>query len=239
MKKIEITTPQNVTIEYKLAGLSDRIIAFIIDLLLMWGVIIMLGGLLSLLFQNAETMFSVAAIPIFFFYTPIWEIYNAGKTPGKHFIRLQVVKMSGVSLNAYDIFMRWAFRMVDIYFSLGSIASVLISSSSNNQRLGDILAGTAIIKTGKSDRLSLEKIMKIHDLCNYEVQFPAVTTFTNDEMLLIKETSDRLKKHRNDGHKKAATLIIDKICKQLQINTPKNQTLFLDTLVKDYVVLTR
>ncbi len=44
-------------------------------------------------------------------------------------MRLKVVKISGEEAGLTDYITRWTFRLVDIHFSLGSIAGMLISSS--------------------------------------------------------------------------------------------------------------
>ncbi len=239
MKKIEIHTTQNVTIEYALASLPERMGAFFIDTCIIWAAIGLLN-LIALIFGiSSMVFFFITAVPIFFLYTLAFESLNNGQSLGKYFLKIKVVKLSNEKAEIFDYIMRWAFRMIDIYLSLGSLAVLLIYSSSRSQRLGDLLADTSVIKLLDKNRYHLKSIMKINDTNDYIPKYPEVIVFTEKEMLLIKETLERYTKYPSDGHKEAMDVLLQKIEDQLKIKHPRNITDFLKTLIKDYVFLTR
>jgi hypothetical protein len=64
--------------------------------------------------------------------------------------------------------------------------------------------------------------------------------FTEEDMLLLKNTLDRAKLNPNEHYKKLLIELVDKICKELDIQErPKRRTEFLKTILNDYIVLTR
>ncbi|MCX6231683.1 MAG: RDD family protein [Bacteroidetes bacterium] len=239
MKKIEIITTQNVTIEYELASLFERIGAFLLDFFFIWSSIGILNLISAIFSFNSDIFFFVTAIPIFFFYSLAFEILNNGQSLGKYLLKLKVVKLTNEKADFFDYIMRWTFRMIDIYFSLGTLAATLVYSSSNGQRLGDLLADTSVIKVLNKNRYMLQNVLKKNDVTDYEPKYPEVVSYTEKDMLLIKECLDRYVEHPTQGHKEALILLLNKIEAQLNIKIPKNAVEFLRTLIKDYVYLTR
>ena len=168
MRTIEITTTQNVTIEYELAGVRDRIVAFLIDSIIMWGSIFILLILYEVSIGQFTPGYSfyIVMVPIFLFYTLFSELFGNGQSWGKKAMGIKVVQISGAEGGMSDYLIRWTFRMVDIYLSLGSVATLLISSTEKAQRLGDVVANTAVIKVKPKNNLRLKDIMNISSLQN-------------------------------------------------------------------------
>ena len=87
MKLIDIRTTQNVTISYELAGLRDRILASLLDwLILGFGMLIVsliLALMLSSFDEVLEIVLLLVNVLIFFFYTLIMEVMNNGQSVGK------------------------------------------------------------------------------------------------------------------------------------------------------------
>ncbi|MEM7105572.1 MAG: RDD family protein [Bacteroidota bacterium] len=241
MSKIEISTTQNVSIEYELASLSERIFAFIVDQIILWVTVLILTAIFvpaGGFFYNLVTF--ILILPIFVFYSLFSEIFLNGQSLGKRVFGIKVVKLSGDEPGLNDYIIRWTFRMIDIWFSFGTVASLLIGSSSKRQRLGDLVANTAIIKIKSSFHLKLKDILKINSLENYEITYPAVRQFSEQDMLLIKTVLARVQRFPNRAHKEALYDLVTKVTKKMGIeNRPKNSTQFLKTLIRDYIVLTR
>ncbi|MEO1437832.1 MAG: RDD family protein, partial [Bacteroidota bacterium] len=163
-----------------------------------------------------------------------------GQSLGKKVFGIKVVKLTGEAANLNDYILRWSFRMIDIYFSLGTVASLMIGSSPKHQRLGDLLGDTAVIKVRSSFHLKLQDILKINSLENYEITYPDVRQFTEKEMLFIKNTVNRYQRYPNEAHRKAINELSYKMVRLLKLEAPpRDKTLFLKTLIRDYIVLTR
>jgi len=242
-KSIDIRTTQNVTIAYEMASLMNRIIAWFIDLVIIVVAIIVISMLTNLITSSGDAMILVAGliiVPLFFFYTLIWEWSTSGATPGKMAMRLQVVRLDGKPLSFMDHVLRWSFRMVDIYFSLGAMAIVLINLSDYAQRLGDLMSNTTVIRKSSSLSVDLNDILKIKSLDNYEPKYPDVKKLDEEDMLLIKRVIERYLKHRNPAHRQSIELAAQKMAKFLGLNdVPDQPEKFLNTCIRDYIVLTR
>ena len=124
--------------------------------------------------------------------------------------------------------------------SLSSAGIVLISASPKAQRLGGMLSGTVVIRTKSSKVFSLQDILKISTIDNYEPTYPEVSKIFNEQdMLFIKRTLERERKYKNVAHKDAIKQLATHTARLLQVKTPKDQNKFLRTLINDYIVLTR
>lgn len=240
MNKIEITTTQNVTIEHELSPLIYRMVAFLLDL-----IILVVGcSILALVVEGifgkaADIVMYFTIVPILFFYSLAFEYFNNGQSIGKKALRLRVIKKDGGKVLFLDYAMRWVFRTIDIYGSFGSIASLGIMASSKNQRLGDFLANTVVVRVGKTERMQLTNLLRLNQLENYVPTYPQVINMNEEAMLIVKETLQKNKIQNNYAHQKALDFLVEKIENELELKAPTDKIKFLNTLLKDYVVLTR
>lgn len=242
MRTIDIRTTQNVTIEYELAPLRDRIFGYMLDLLIMGAIALfcMLFYFGIFEFRSEEIFAYFIAMPLFFFYTLASEILMDGQTLGKKIIGMKIVKLNGKEPTTDDYVIRWVFRMIDIYGSVGTIASMFISSSAKAQRLGGVTSGTTVIKVKFNLRFRLEDIERISSLDSYTPSYPQVIQLDEKDMLLIKTVISRQRKYPNDSHQKVMHNLVEKLTSLLEIeHIPRNQPEFLKTLIRDYIVLTR
>jgi len=240
MNKIEITTTQNVTIEYELSPLIYRMVAFLLDFLVIAVGCSILAAIIEGIFGSAaDIVMYFTIIPIIFFYSLAFEYLSNGQSLGKKALSLRVIKKDGGKTLFLDYAMRWVFRTIDIYGSLGSIASLGILASSKNQRLGDFLANTIVVRVGKTERMRLQNLLRLNQMDNYVPTYPQVIKMSEESMLIVKETLQKNQKHHNYAHQKALDFLVETLEMELELESPKNKTLFLQTLLKDYVVLTR
>jgi len=236
MRKVAIRTAQNVAIDFALASIGQRVLGFFIDMILLGAVMFFMLILLTSVHPNL-----IYLVPgFFFFYTPLFEIYMGGQTPGKRVAKTRVVNIYGKAPNTFDIWIRWVFRMVDIWFSLGSIAVVFISTTNRSQRLGGILSNTMVVSLKGEIDLSLSDILRIDDRSKYEPVYPEVYRFSEEEMLTVKQLLDRYQRYGNDAHQALLRRAAEKCSAVLELKTvPEKQVAFLKTVIKDYIVVTR
>jgi uncharacterized RDD family membrane protein YckC len=245
MRSIEVLTTQNVPIVYEVASLRDRMLAFLLDSIFIWGSIAIVSALLSATgWLNNGTFYLffvfLFVVPVIFFYTLSMEVFNNGQSFGKKIIRLKVIKLSGQETSLTDYMLRAVFRVLDIYFSVGAIAAMMVSSSESGQRLGDMVANTTVVRLEAKFSMSLANLLKIGSFDNYEPQYLAVRKFNDQQMLLVKTVLDRSQKFNNQAHATALDLMARSLAKQLGLNElPANKIQFLKTVLKDYVILTR
>lgn len=243
MSSVEINTSQNVIIQYDLGALRERIFAFALDFLILIVGIAILWFLFLLCFNGIHWMLNfgyIIFVFIFLFYGLVSEALMNGQTLGKKALNIKVMRLDGKELVVNDYFTRWAFRLIDIYMSFGSVASILIGSSEKNQRLGDVLANCVVIKLKPTLALRLEDIINIRTLNDYKPQYPLVIKFTEEEMLIVKSVIDRAKKYQNQVHNNLLVDVTRRVADVVGVDVlPLNKEAFLTTIIKDYIVLTR
>jgi uncharacterized RDD family membrane protein YckC len=243
MKNIEIKTTQNVVLQYELAELRDRILAFVIDIVsvltAIWLLALILGSIFSF-YGTSETVLSIFLICIFMFYSLVLEVLNNGQSLGKMAMRIQVIKTAGGHATFADYAARWVFRMIDIYFSMGGIACILIASSSKAQRIGDIVANTAVVKLVPRMNLRLKDLLTIHSQDSYTPIYNEAKQLVEEDVLLIKTTLDRNRQFSNEAHREAMAMLAQRVKLVLRIDdSTQDDQKFLQTILQDYVVLTR
>lgn len=250
MKTTEIITAHNVVIQYEIAPLIHRIAAFLIDSVILFFYIIFANLLLSAFTIGsinilddstgiASLFYVLFLIPVFF-YSFIMETFFAGQTVGKMALGTRVINVSGASPSIGDLFLRWTFRMIEIIGSVGAIAILAILVNEKKQRLGGLVSNTLVIQLKSSKNYSIRNILTLKNKGNHEVTYPNIIQFTDDDLLLIKNSLERQKKFKNKSNNAVLLELSRKSAEKLQLDEePKNKIKFLKTLVQDYVVLTR
>jgi uncharacterized RDD family membrane protein YckC len=243
MKSIEIKTTQNVVLQYELANFRERAVAFFIDLLCLGVGLSTLSGFLYPAFGDSETGAAIVAFIlscVFIFYSLAWEVWNNGQSIGKMAMKIRVIKTAGGHATFSDYAARWVFRMIDIYFSFGGIASILIISSSKAQRIGDIVANTAVVKVNSTVTLKLNDLLAIKTQQSYQPQFVQARQLVEEDVLLIKSALDRHRKYHNAAHEEVLAIAAKRVKELLGLDAPgMDNRKFLQTVLNDYVVLTR
>ena len=243
MKTIQIVTPQNVLIEHELSSVLMRIIAFAIDqiAIIIFLIFCFIGIEIFALHGLLGNMFIyVFVLPVYLGYSLFFEWLNHGQTLGKMMLGLRVRRLDGNEIGFTEAATRWLMRIVDVVATAGSLAAILISSTERSQRLGDILAGTMVIRQVPGNAVALSNLLKINTLQDYEPRYPEVQRLREDDVVLIKQTLVRAAKYNNQAHQKAVRLLKDKVENVLEIKSKERKPEeFLRTLIKDYIVLTR
>ncbi|NJN33142.1 MAG: RDD family protein [Saprospiraceae bacterium] len=248
MQTIEITTTQNVTIEYELASLRERFLGLLIDSLLILFLWIALSSLASSLGIFSMGRFASMIIILF----PIWfgiiyflmaESFLNGQSVGKKTQNTKVIRVDGKALSLSDVLLRAVLMLSDYVFCAGVLGALFISTTERRQRLGDMAAGTTVIKIGTDRRFSLSDILGINTLQNYTPQYEQVRLLSEDDMLFIKNLIIRFQKYPNGSHSEAIDALYLHLTALLDIPsnlTYSNQKIdFFKNLIKDYIVLTR
>lgn len=240
MKTIDVITTQNVRIEYELAGVWDRILAFLVDLAALGALLTILSIALGVIGVQAQWVFLIVLLPPVIFYTPLMEFFNNGQSLGKMAMRLKVLQVDGKHPELLDIIIRWAFRFLEIWMTLGSMAIILISTGDLSQRLGGRLSNTTIVRLNVRRHLLLDQLLEIEDLSQYTPRFPQVRQFNEQEMLVMKSALDRYETYRNPAHAEAVKDVVERVKAFTGMEPGEmSPSVFLRTLIQDYVVLTR
>lgn len=234
MDNFQIETAQNVSIYQNVAGIGDRILAYLIDALIIAAYWIFTIFILALLDMDTTdpsdiwTYFMLIGLPSFLYFL-FFETFWDGKTPGKSAMKLKVVKLDGSKPGFGSYFVRWIMRLVDISLTSGGIAIVAILMSDKGQRLGDMAAGTTVISQKK--KANLKQTILVDIPVNYIPTYPQVTVFTDRDMQTIKTTYANAK--RNGNHNVIVKLA-DKLKTMMDIEPEEKPIHFIDRVIADY-----
>ena len=247
-KTIEIRTTQNVAIDYELASLRERLLASLLD-----GVIIAIGYFvffqLLLVVASTDLLEGGGWMPVFvfipfllyFLYNILFEIWSGGQTLGKRAMNIRVVRLDGKDPEWSDVLLRAVLQLVDSLFSFGVIGSLLIKTTPKCQRLGDMAANTTVIKLYNTYyHFQLADIQKISSLEEYTLTYPQVRNLSERDMIFIKRVLDRFRTYPNEAHDEVVEDLVTHLMPLLGIRErPLDRVGFLRTLLRDYIVLTR
>lgn len=141
-----IVTPQGVVLDLEVAGIGYRTASRVIDLMCLLVIFAGLGVLSEQLGSTGATIVTlIAVLVIFFGYPIISETYWRGRTFGKHVFGLRVVTVEGGPVGFRESFIRSLFQIIDIG-TLGIAAGLSAMTTDRAQRLGDLAAGTFVIR---------------------------------------------------------------------------------------------
>ncbi len=246
MKTVEILTANNISIQYETASVMNRGVALFIDLLVLLFYTLIMGLFVVNVFfsfNDQSTFYFVyyilVAIP-FITYSLFMEFFFKGQTVGKMALGIRTIKLNGENVDMNDCAMRWAFKIIDFWFSSGGIGALFIATTDKSQRLGDLLAQTTVIKTNPTQKYSIKDILKIKNKSEHQPTYLGVTQFTDEDMILVKNAISRVKKFPNQAHKNLIIELSKSIAEKLNLSeVPKKKLQFLNTVLQDYIVLTR
>jgi uncharacterized RDD family membrane protein YckC len=174
-----IETPERVAFTYDVAGLGTRVIAYLIDLLVRAAALLLLLAAAGGLFGRLETglvphWVVVAGILVFFAlqwgYFTLFEAFYNGQTPGKRLLAIRVIKEGGYPASFLDVALRNLVRTVDFLPAAYGIGVIAIFFSSRHQRLGDIVAGTLVVRQSPNRPPSLGEILAAHSEADASAQ---------------------------------------------------------------------
>lgn len=233
MSTIEISTSHNIVVQFELASLGQRILAYIFDFTLLFLVS------LFMLFVFGDGMFFYMLIFfVWSFYHLAFEVFNKGQSLGKKIFNIRVVHLSGQMPSLNDYMIRWVFRMIETLPALGSVAVIFISSSAKGQRIGDILAQTSVVRKKNENAVQLDSLKNIKSLP--ELFYPQVSQFADQDMLLVKHSLHRYRLAPNEANRDVLDKLAKKIADKLNVDLNKVKIgEFLDRVLHEYIVLTR
>src|SRR6476659_3481043 len=144
--RVRISTPEGVDVELTLAGIGSRFIAAIFDFMIQFSIVLAAAILLGVTGGDRGGISFAAFILVFFGYDVLFEVRSRGRTPGKRWTGLRVVRTGGAPVTFVPSCVRNVMRLVDILPALYAIGMASIFITRQNQRLGDLAAGTLIVR---------------------------------------------------------------------------------------------
>ena len=245
MAKIDVTTTQNVTIQYETAGFLWRFIAWLIDtsvVSILFFIIIYLFFSFGAVFNSnmQMTILGTVLMVIRYSYSLGIEMTTNGQSIGKKIVGIVVIKLNGNALETNDYLIRWAYRTVDFGMSFFSIGTIAIFMSEKNQRLGDMIANTTVVKL-KPDRIvTLDDLQNLPDKEDYVPKYPQVVRYNDEEMLALKNLLARYQQYQNNTYYIILHNTVIKLKRQMSLEEVRlDDVSFLREIISEYVILTR
>jgi uncharacterized RDD family membrane protein YckC len=232
MADAQIVTSQYVRIDQTPAGVGERIFARMLDCLVMF---VYMAGLIyltaytkmfRLLGGDGEWWILVSCLPVIF-YSFLWEILNRGRSPGKMAFGMRVVMRDGTTPTIGAYFMRWMLLSIDTWAWIGVVVILL---NKENQRLGDLAAGTMVIKEKDYHRIqvSLDEFDFLSR--DYHPVFPQAENLSLEQVNTIHEALIRMDAHRSQR----LVALSAKVKEFLRMSPDMDDETFLRTLTRDY-----
>jgi uncharacterized RDD family membrane protein YckC len=231
---IGIETTQQIELEHSLASIGERVLASVIDYFIIFG-IILLGALVTGL-SGFKFLWLIFMIPVFL-YQLIMDLVFNGQSVGKRIMKIKIVKLDGGNASFFTHFTRWTFRLIDINLSFGAVGTLSIILNSKGQRVGDMAAGTCVIRMVKN--VGVQSILV--DLpANYEPKFNQAVNLSDNDLQTLSEVVDLWNRGLDftDVDLSEAGRIVglarQAYEKKLNISSTLSDSVFLSTLLKDY-----
>ncbi|HEU0063724.1 MAG TPA: RDD family protein, partial [Flavisolibacter sp.] len=225
MSEIRIMTNFNIELEFPAAPFHRRLLAWFIDMAVLVIYMILAGRLLDSMVKFAGTSASWAILMIllipFLTYHLICEILMNGQSIGKKITGLRVVNENGGQPSIGQYIIRWLIRTSDymvliiilfapmaagtgnldylwkigLAISLLVLDIILVNASKKNQRLGDMLAHTLVIRS--SEKFTIEDTVFLNISNNYIPQFPQVMQLSDRDINSLKGILDTARKRHD------------------------------------------
>jgi uncharacterized RDD family membrane protein YckC len=252
MPAIQINTPFNLALDFEVAALHKRILAYLADIVVLviysWGMKIFLDEILQLQYNRYGIEILIVSIPMLL-YPFVCEVALHGQSLGKKLLGIRVMSLEGGEPTVSQYLLRWATRFFEwplvfgfifpgffvvfqLFFVgfLGVFVVIIVAVSKSNQRLGDLGAGTVVVDTRMKTYLHETVFLDISHK-DYSVQFPEVMKLTDRDINTIKSILDVA---AQKGDFQLAANAADKIKNHLKIQSAISPFDFLEKILMDY-----
>jgi uncharacterized RDD family membrane protein YckC len=235
---IRINTTQNVLINYQPAGVGDRILASLLDLLFVIAYIAVIAIIMSAIghtFDGSDdeqmtaiVITTILTLPLMF-YNLLMEQFLGGQTLGKKIMKIKVLKLDGSQPNFGAYLVRWVFRIVDFMLFNGVVALIAVAVSEKAQRLGDMAAGTTVVSL--KQKVSLQNTILYRPKVEHQIVFNEVNKLSDKDVGIIKEVFDHCTINSDyNGLKQLAS----KVKAKMEITSAMPDSQFIKVVLLDY-----
>ncbi|GAC1600188.1 MAG: RDD family protein [Acidimicrobiales bacterium] len=143
-----IVTPEAVVLAFETAGAASRLLAILIDLTVQLAALLAVLSAFSILGRTSLGLVGVfvGIFVVAFVYPVAVETLWRGKSVGKAALGLRVVTVEGAPVHFRHALVRGALGLIDFWISGGGVAILTVLVTRRNQRLGDLAAGTLVLR---------------------------------------------------------------------------------------------
>ncbi|MCA1064153.1 RDD family protein [Rossellomorea sp. AcN35-11] len=241
-EKVDIRTPEYVSLKFQPAGLGSRAAAFLIDqglltvlniliFVLMFYITVENDRIFSML-EIDSTLWGIALVAVFLLnwgYFFALEYFWGGKTVGKRLLGIRVMQENGHSVTLLSCFIRNLVRIIDMLPVSYFLGMIMIFLHSKHKRVGDLVAGTIVVHEKRVKRKRKESAIEkeIHrrglKADNLSVEEWELKQLGAKEWNLVKTYSNRFlqlpRAQRDQLTKKLALIVYPKLHLEMEDKT--------------------
>ena len=244
LEKLTIDTPEQIAIEFPLAGIGSRFLAIVFDGLVQFiGYVVLalvaalaFGGELKRIWPSAwnwsAAIFILVVFCLYWGYYAFFETIWQGQTPGKRHAGIRVIKDTGRSITAFEAIARNLVRVVDQLPGFYAVGCVTMFLNKKSKRLGDFVAGTVVVHEKKAE--AAEPFFNLRQGAQLPV-YP-VSKLSNTELVLIETFLARRLDLAPEVRTATAGRIAEHIARKLELEAqPQSDNEdFLEAVAKEY-----
>ncbi len=236
MDPLRVQTAQNVDLAFATAGVGYRILAWLVDGLIVTAylyLVVQVMGQLDVGGDGSTTVFIILFLPILLYHL-LWEVFFEGRTPGKMVVKIRVARLDGAQPTLGQYMLRWLLRWVDVTFSSGAVAIIAVAVTRSAQRLGDVAAGTTVVRIHR--RVKLGEVMYRRTPEGYAPSFPEAERLVDADIrtlraVLVKLRLEKKSRATQNLARRAKTAVENRLGIK-PVRMPPEA--FLRTIVDDY-----
>jgi uncharacterized RDD family membrane protein YckC len=254
--ELQIETPEQVDVSLEIAGLGSRLVAWVTDGLIKIGflIVLFLVGwiLLALVGLKAGVGQPVAillVVLVFLFligYGIYFELWHNGQTPGKKRAGIRVIREGGAPLDFGAACIRNLLALADFLPFSYLVGGLLVLLTKQGQRLGDIAAGTIVIRE-RALGLPGDPMKEVERFATDELAFTAdqLAACRPEDRHVLRSFFQRYRELDRQARKRLAVRLADEFCqktsyqRRLPLSTDEEARAFLASLYRDLENLAR
>lgn len=228
MAEKSIVTGQYVRLRQTPASVGERMVAQVIDWVVqiayffLWVLFIRLTGIKF----GPTAIITLVALPILF-YCPLCEMLSGGQTIGKKLIMLRVIMADGTLPSPAAYLLRWLLMIADGPL-LGYVGVLVMILNRNNQRLGDMAAGTLVVKLHSYSKIQVSLDEYDYLTRGYHPSYPQAADLSLEQVDIIRRAIDSEQPER-------ISQLSQKVQQLLGVSRRESgDEFFLRSIVRDY-----
>lgn len=234
MADTTIITGQYVRISQTPANLGERFLARMIDIVFIAVYVFATVAAINALpygFKN-NWMFTVILFALYLpilLYSLLFEVFNEGQSPGKKIMNIKVVMADGSTPALGSYLLRWLLYSIDVPVT-GGLGILFILLTKNNQRIGDLAAGTMVVRLNNYRKVKVSLDEYKHLTEGYVPVYPQVTDLSLEQVSVVEKVLALTDNKRYAYISQLSAKLKD----MMKVDVKTSDELFLHTIVKDY-----
>jgi uncharacterized RDD family membrane protein YckC len=231
MDRVAVETAQNVRIDFEAAGVGERTIAALIDYLLIYTYLI--GMLIAFGEQmGGPAVLGLIVLPAFGYFL-LAEVFFDGQSVGKRVSGIKVARLDGSRPRLGDYLLRWVLRPIDLTLTSGVVALVSVLATRRGQRLGDLAAGTTVVKTNEQSVTGDTLFARLDD--DYVPTFRQARRLTGEDVTVARDVARAYRSNETSGAPlRLSRDLKARLERKMGVSSDLPAPRFLETVVQDY-----